>query len=113
MASAPVLRISIIAAKPKHPKWSHNGCLPLAGAFLLMNPSAQSMRSFHPGQQSHSHTLPGCGSAPGKQSALGFQSQREISFQSNCDLMGAFRGFSEEEVTNTYFGRGWRSEVSV
>lgn len=31
MASAPVLRISTIAAKQRHPKWSHNGCLPLAG----------------------------------------------------------------------------------
>lgn len=31
---------------------------------------------------------------------LGVQSPREISLQSNCDLMGAFRGFSEEEVTN-------------
>lgn len=66
-----------------------------------MNPAAHSIGSFRPGQRYHSHILPGCGSAPGKQPALGFQSQREISFQSNCDLMGAFRGFSEEEVTNT------------
>lgn len=54
-----------------------------------------------PWASSNTHRLLGCGSATGKQPTLGFQSQREIRLQSNCDLMGAFRGFSEEEVTNT------------
>lgn len=90
MAGAPVVRVSTIAAKQQHPSWSHAGRLPWAEA---------SLQPRKPEQQEHSHTHPAVVLLPANK-VLRLQSQRGISLQSNCDLMGTFRGFSGEEVTN-------------
>lgn len=92
------VRLSTTAAKRQHPNRSHERRLPWAAASLQPpkpNPSgASTLGSRSP----HTHALAAV-QLPANH-VLRFQSERGISLQSNCDLMGTCRGFSEEEVTN-------------
>lgn len=97
-AGAPVLMTSTIAAKQQHPKRGHLR-VPALGRGLpaALQPNPLGASTLGSGN-THIYSLALVQLVVNN--LLGFQSQREISLQSNCDLMGAFRGFSEEEVTN-------------